>query len=65
MKKKIALLIAGVASGLGYYFYKKNKKKEKVIVDYDERSLAKDNNDYVVYSDDEVKDADPGEEMFV
>jgi hypothetical protein len=62
MKKTIALLVAGVLGGLGYYMYKKKDKKEKVVVD--ERSLAKDSNDYTIYFDEEEPKQE-GEEMFV
>jgi len=63
MKKNIILLTAGVIGGLGYYLYNKNKKEKKVIVE-DERSLARKNNDYIVYSDD-LDYVNPKEEMFV
>ncbi len=61
MKKKLALILTGVLGGIGLYLYKNKTKKKNVV---DERSLAKDNNDYVVYHDDDSVKSD-NEEMFV
>jgi hypothetical protein len=59
MKKTITLLITALAGSLGYFLYKKN---ETPVVD--ERSLARDNNDYMVYHDDNLPKS-KGDELFV
>ena len=63
MKKKLLLLIATLATGFGYHLYNKNKKESSIEID--ERNLARDNNDFTVYHDDDLPNKNGGEEMFV
>ena len=62
MKKTIILFAAGVLGSLGLYLYKNKAKKKNAVVD--ERSLAKKNNDYVVYHDEEEL-PNPKGELFI
>ncbi len=61
--KKLLIILAGLtASGLGYHLYSKSKKKEELDIPK-ERELKNDN-DYVIYHDDE-DGISPTEETFV
>jgi len=63
--KKIALLLVGLATGVGYYLYKKTTKKEETVEEpFNVEPLIEDNNDYVVYDDSDPQNAS-GDGMFV